>query len=252
MHSSLLASLEEKSKQGIKSFALLIDPDNIRPDDFSRLLAMAVAEGVDYLFVGGSLIVGDQLNSIVRLAKEQSELPVILFPGSNLHIDTEADAILLLSLISGRNADLLIGQHIIAAPILKRSRLEILPTGYMLVESGRQTTVSYISNTTPIPHDKASVAACTAMAGEMLGLGLIYMDGGSGAEKPISNQMIQAVRKAIDCPLIVGGGLNSPEKALEALKAGADVVVVGNAIEQEPQLLSEIAARIRWYNEQRK
>ena len=252
MHNSILESLKEKSTQGRKSFALLIDPDNIHVEDFVPLLAKAVAEGVDYLFVGGSLIVGDQLNSIVRLAKEQSQLPVILFPGSNLHIDTEADAILLLSLISGRNADLLIGQHIIAAPILKRSRLEILPTGYMLVESGRQTTVSYISNTTPIPHDKASVAACTAMAGEMLGLGLIYMDGGSGAEKPISNQMIQAVRKAIDCPLIVGGGLNSPEKALEALKAGADVVVVGNAIEQEPQLLSEIAARIRWYNEQRK
>ncbi|TAG57186.1 MAG: geranylgeranylglyceryl/heptaprenylglyceryl phosphate synthase, partial [Runella slithyformis] len=170
-------------------------------------------------------------------------------PGSSLHIEPTADAILLLSLISGRNPELLIGQHVIAAPILKRSGLEVLPTGYMLVESGRSTTVSYISNTTPIPHDKPSVAACTAMAGEMLGLQLMYLDAGSGAQKPVSAAMIAAVRQAVDTPIVVGGGINSIDKAYAALEAGADVIVVGNGIEENPDLLPEIAQAVRAFNE---
>ncbi len=149
------------------------------------------------------------------------------------------------SLISGRNPDFLIGQHILAAPILKRSRLEVLPTGYMLVDTGKQTTASFMSGTTPIPYDKPAVAACIAMAGEMLGLQLIYLDGGSGAEKPISPQMIQAVRKSVDTPILVGGGINTAEKALQAIRAGADVIVVGNAIEKDPTLVLEIAQSVK-------
>ena len=245
---SVLRKLKDYKEQQKKSFALLIDPDNIDELECIELLNLAESARVDFLFIGGSLITGNNLGRIVEICKSHSQIPVILFPGSSLHIDTEADAILFLSLISGRNPDFLIGQHILAAPILKRSRLEILPTGYMLVDTGKQTTVSFISNTTPIPYDKPDVAACIAMAGEMLGLQIIYMDGGSGAEKPISPQMISAVRKAVDAPLIIGGGINSPEKVQIALKAGADVIVVGNAIEKDTQLIHKITQTIREFN----
>jgi putative glycerol-1-phosphate prenyltransferase len=245
---SILQKLKYYKEIQKKSFALLIDPDNVSEQDCIELLHLAESAAVDFLFIGGSLITGNNLGRIVEICKSNTQIPVVLFPGSSLHIDTEADAILFLSLISGRNPDFLIGQHILAAPILKRSRLEILPTGYMLVDTGKQTTVSFISNTTPIPYDKPDVAACIAMAGEMLGLQIIYMDGGSGAEKPISPQMISAVRKAVDTPLIVGGGINSPEKVQIALKAGADVIVVGNAIEKNSGLILKITQTIKEFN----
>jgi putative glycerol-1-phosphate prenyltransferase len=184
----------------------------------------------------------------VEAIHEHSNIPAILFPGSSLHIDPAADAILLLSLISGRNPDLLIGQHVVAAPLLRKSGLEVLPTGYMLIESGRQTTVSYISNTLPIPRDKPSIAACTAMAGELLGLRNIFLDAGSGAQYPVPVETIAAVRSVVDTPIIVGGGINSFEKAHNALEAGADVIVVGNGIEQNSGLLPEIAACVRAFN----
>ncbi|MFN3315416.1 MAG: geranylgeranylglyceryl/heptaprenylglyceryl phosphate synthase [Raineya sp.] len=245
---SVLRKLKNCKEQQKKAFALLIDPDNIDELECIELLNLAESTQVDLLFIGGSLITGNNLGRVVEICKSHTQIPVVLFPGSSLHIDTEADAILFLSLISGRNPDFLIGQHILAAPILKRSRLEILPTGYMLVDTGKQTTVSFISNTTPIPFDKPDVAACIAMAGEMLGLQIIYMDGGSGAEKPISPQMISAVRKAVDVPIIVGGGINSPEKVQIALKAGADVIVVGNAIEKDTQLIYKITQTIQEFN----
>ena len=150
-----------------------------------------------------------------------------------------------LSLISGRNADLLIGKHVESAPFLKISPLEIISTGYILVDGGVPTSVSYMSNTFPIPADKNSIAVCTAMAGEMLGMKLIYMDAGSGAMNPINTTMVQDVATAIDIPLIVGGGIRSPQKALELTKAGADVIVIGNAIEKDLSLLSEVAAAIK-------
>jgi putative glycerol-1-phosphate prenyltransferase len=203
---------------------------------------------VDFFLVGGSLLTSTFLNSTVRTLKGHSDIPVILFPGSNLHIDPSADAILLLSLISGRNPDFLIGQHVIAAPVLKKSKLEILPTGYMLIESGKPTTVSYISNTTPIPYDKPEVAACTAMAGEMLGLQLIYLDAGSGAQRPVSPRTIAAVRRSVEVPIIVGGGITTPQAAEDALRAGADVIVIGNGIEKDPNLLVEVSERISAYN----
>ncbi|CAA9315433.1 MAG: Homolog of geranylgeranylglyceryl phosphate synthase [uncultured Cytophagales bacterium] len=203
---------------------------------------------MDFFLVGGSLLTTTFLNSTVRTLKANSNIPVILFPGSNLHIDPSADAILLLSLISGRNPDFLIGQHVIAAPVLKKSKLEILPTGYMLIESGKPTTVSYISNTTPIPYDKPEVAACTAMAGEMLGLQLIYLDAGSGAQRPVSPRTIAAVRKSVEVPVVVGGGITTPQAAEEALQAGADVIVIGNGIEKDPNLLVEVSERISAYN----
>src|SRR5262249_14932797 len=144
----------------------------------------------------------------------------------------KADAILFLSLISGRNPEMLIGKHVTAAPLLKKSSLEVIPTGYMLVDPGHPTSVSYMSNTLPIPHDKNDIATCTAIAGEMLGLKLIFMDAGSGARTSINSSMIAAVRKELSLPLIVGGGIKTAERALEACNAGADVIVVGNSIEK--------------------
>jgi putative glycerol-1-phosphate prenyltransferase len=230
---------------------VLIDPDTIKDSgNLIKLINIAVENKVDFFFVGGSLLTGNNLHHVIQLIKNNSQLPVVLFPGSTMHIDVSADAVLFLSLISGRNPELLIGQQVIAAPVLKRSNLEILPAGYMLIDADNRTTVSYMSNTVPIPADKYSVAVCTAMAGEMLGLKLIYLDAGSGAKYPISPRMIASVRKSIDVPLIIGGGINSVEKALTSLKAGADMLVVGNGIEETPNLLIEVSDAINDLNQE--
>jgi phosphoglycerol geranylgeranyltransferase len=247
MTQNLLNNLYERKAQGQKSFAVLIDPDKVNLDNFSNLLNLCTEYGADYIFVGGSLITNYIITEVITQIKKHTNIPVILFPGNSLHIDNQADAILLLSLISGRNPEFLIGQHVISAPLLRKSGLEILPTGYMLIDSGKPTTVSYISNTTPIPHDKAGIAACTAMAGEMLGLKITYLDAGSGAMNPVSPEMIAAVRQSVDTPIIVGGGINTAKKAKNALSAGADVIVVGNGIEQNIDLLKEIALAVNSY-----
>jgi phosphoglycerol geranylgeranyltransferase len=168
----------------------------------------------------------------------------VLFPGSPAQISKYADALLYLSLVSGRNAELLIGQHVVSAPFVKKSGLEIMPTGYMVIDGGAPTTVSYISNATPIPSDKNEIALCTAMASEMLGMKLIYMDAGSGAKRAITESMIAMVSANIEIPLIVGGGITDPEKAYRNCKAGADVIVIGNAIEKDPALIKEMATAV--------
>ncbi|MES2389376.1 MAG: geranylgeranylglyceryl/heptaprenylglyceryl phosphate synthase [Bacteroidota bacterium] len=241
MKSSLLQELEFRREQGRKSFAVLIDPDKTGPEALEELIPALVQNKADYIFVGGSLVTGNALHACVSMLKKLCQIPVILFPGNSLHLCPEADAILFLSLISGRNPEFLIGQHVIAAPLLKNSGLQILPVGYMLVDSGAQTTVSYISNTNPLPRDKPEIAACTAMAGEMLGLRLMFLDAGSGAQMPVSSRMIRTVSKAVDTPLFVGGGINNARKASEAWEAGADVVVVGNGIEENRELMGEIS-----------
>lgn len=241
--------LRDYRLSGQKAIAILLDPDKIEQDKLSDLVLRTVDYPVDFFFVGGSLVTDYVHKEVIDTVRRHSATPIILFPGNPLHIVPMADAILLLSLISGRNPDFLIGQHVIAAPLLKKSGLEILPTGYMVVDSGAQTTVSYISGTMPLPHDKPGVAACTAMAGEMLGLQLMYLDAGSGARWPVSPDMIAAVRDAVDLPIIVGGGINSGEKAYQALKAGADLIVVGNGIEQDPDLLPQLSAVVREFNQ---
>ena len=246
----ILEILEQRHRIGKKSIAVLIDPD--KAEDVIRLkhlVHLANENCVDFFFVGGSLITMPNLTEVIQVIKEDVNIPVVLFPGSAMQIDPSADAILFLSLISGRNPDLLIGQHVQAAPILKNNHMEVMPTGYMLISSGRTTSVAYISNTTPIPEDKYSLAACTALAGEMLGLRLIYLDAGSGAEREISARMISAVRKSITVPMIVGGGINTPQKALSALEAGADMIVIGNALEKSPDLLTEISDKVYDWNQ---
>ncbi len=245
----ILNQLKTKADQGRKSFAVLIDPDKIaNSSECLKLVNLCVENKVDYFMVGGSLITSTNFSEIISVIKRHSQIPVIIFPGNNMQIDGAADGILFLSLISGRNPEYLIGQHVVAAPVIKRARLETLATGYILINSDNHTTVSYMSNTTPIPADKYSVAACTAMAGEMLGLQLIYLDAGSGAGQSISQRMISAVKKSISLPLIVGGGINSLNKAQKALEAGADLIVVGNGIESNPDLLIDIADQIDKHN----
>ena len=169
----------------------------------------------------------------------------MLFPGSTYQLDAQADGIFLLSLLSGRNADLLIGRHVQVAGRLKRMQLETIPTGYILIDGGRPTSVSYMSNTTPIPADKAPIAAATALAGEQLGMQLIYMDAGSGAANPISPELIRCVRGEVNLPMVVGGGIRTPERAAASLEAGADMVVVGNALECNSDWLPELSAAVK-------
>ena len=244
MKQSLHHQFVEKKKAGKKSFAVLIDPDKVDGEKIDQLVMLAAEARVDYFFVGGSLVISSHLDECIRQIKGTCNIPVILFPGSPSQVSKYADALLYLSLISGRNPELLIGQHVISAPFVKKSGLEIMPTGYMVIDGGAPTTVSYISNAAPIPSDKNEIAMCTAMAGELLGMRLIYMDAGSGAKKPIPENMIEKVSKHIEVPLIIGGGIIEPEKAYRNCKAGADVIVVGNAIEKDPNLIKEISSAV--------
>ncbi len=229
---------------GQKSFAVLIDPDKINTQKLDQLVRLATDAKVDYFFIGGSLVISNHLDQCIQQLKKHCTIPVLLFPGNSNQISPYADALLYLSLLSGRNPELLIGQHVISAPLIKKSGLEVIPTGYLVVDGGAPTTVSYMSNTFPIPTDKADIAMCTAMAGEMLGKQVIYMDAGSGAKLCISEYMIEQVAQNIQCPLIIGGGIKNPEKAQSNCKAGADIIVIGNAIEKDPLLITEIAAAV--------
>lgn len=237
--------LRKSASQGKKNLAVLIDPD--KPD--MRLLdaqLQAIEDAqVPFIFFGGSLLTRFVLEEKLGYIRKRTTAKIILFPGSVQQVSPQADAILFLSLISGRNAELLIGQHVLAAPMVKQSGLEVLSTGYMLVDGGKPTTASYISGSLPIPADKPDIAACTALAGTMLGLQHIYLDAGSGAQNAVSAKMIAAVRKEVDVPLIVGGGIRDVAGVLASAQAGADIVVVGNITEKNPAIISEMAAALK-------
>ncbi len=238
MQKSIYNTITSRVKKGKKLFAILIDPDKYNS---RKLFSKITPANTDFILVGGSLLTNGNFEKCIEDIKKNCKIPVIIFPGNNLQISASANGIFLLSLISGRNPDLLIGKHVISAPILKKSNLEIIPTGYMLVDSGKQTSAVYMSGTLPIPWEKDDIAMCTAMAGEMIGLKLIYMDAGSGAEKCVSNSMIKKVKSSIKIPLIIGGGINSTKKAEEACKSGADIIVIGNAIEKDAGLIQKIS-----------
>ncbi len=239
-----MAIYDKFTDRSRKKLAVLIDPDKPTDAQIISIVEKAKAADVDFFFVGGSLLVTDSLDHCIKLIKANCDIPVLIFPGNSLQISKYCDGFLLLSLISGRNAEMLIGRHVIAAPYLKLYGNEIIPTGYMLIDSGKATSVSYMSDTTPIPHDKDDIALCTAIAGEMLGLKLIYLEAGSGALIPVSTSMISKVSQMIKIPLIVGGGIKTPEMAAEAVKAGADVIVIGTAFEKEPDMLKQFAEAI--------
>ena len=241
---SIYQHITSSKKNNSKLFAILIDPDKQDNNQLTEIIKKANDAKVDLFFLGGSLLIDDRLDQCIKTIKGNSEIPLLLFPGNAMQVSNKADGILFLSLISGRNPHMLIGQQVISAPILKKTTLEIISTGYMLVDSGEATAVSYMSNTTPIPYSKDNIAAATAIAGEMLGLKILFLDGGSGAKKAISTKMIKAVSNQINIPLITGGGITTATKAIENCEAGADIIVVGNAIEKENGLISQIAEAI--------
>lgn len=212
-------------------WAVLLDPDKVDFQQFRDLLKRINFAKPDIIMVGGSFISKQNLDKLVKKLKKNCQLPVILFPGGPTQIAPDADALMLLSLISGRNADYLIGKHVEAAPELARSDFEIIPTGYILIENGKTTSVEYISNTKPIPRDKTDIALATALAGEMLGLKMLYLEAGSGAKKPVPPNMISTISKHSRLPVIVGGGIKSKAQMLKTWAAGADIVVVGTAFE---------------------
>jgi len=222
-----------------KKIAVLIDPDKYNHNSLLKTLEICAKCLVDFIMVGGSLV-SDPLDNLLSVIKKNSPLPIVLFPGSLLQISNKADAILLLSLISGRNPEFLIGNHVIAAPILKKSKLEIIPTGYMLIESGKTTSVQYISNTNPIPPDKLDLAVATAIAGEITGLKTIYLEAGSGAINHVPANMISAVKKNISIPLIVGGGIKNHQQLENIFNAGANIAVIGNSLENNPDSLYKL------------
>jgi len=229
-------------------FGVLIDPDKQNAKELIETIKICNESEVDYFFVGGSIITKGDFNQTCKLIKENTNKPVIIFPGSPEQISKDADAILFLSLISGRNPELLIGSHVAATPKLQKLDLEIIPTGYLLVDCGTQTTAIYVSETNPIPHSNADIAATTALAGEYLGLKLTYIDGGSGAKKCISTSMIEKTKTSLSGPLIIGGGIRTSEAAKEIYKAGADIIIVGNAAEKNKNLITKIAQMKTAYN----
>ncbi len=237
----ILNDLRRRKRDGKPAFAVLADPDKIAPAGMAPLARQCNEAGVDYLLVGGSLVVTHQLDDCIRRFKAETDIPVILFPGSPAQVTSYADALLYLALISGRNAELLIGQHVVSAPAVRASGLEVMSTGYMVIDGGVPTTVSYMSHAAPIPANKPDIALCTAWAGELLGKHLLYMDAGSGARYPVSEDMISKVSSGTDAPLFVGGGIRTAEAAHRAAAAGATVVVVGNALEQDPALIRELS-----------
>ncbi|MFW6328339.1 MAG: geranylgeranylglyceryl/heptaprenylglyceryl phosphate synthase [Bacteroidota bacterium] len=225
-------------QRGSKLFALLIDPDQYNDDTLDDLIFYSGKGGIDFFLIGGSLVTGKTEILISEICKK-AQIPVLLYPGSLLQLTDKADGVLLLSLISGRNPELLIGNHVLAAPFLKRSNMEIIPTGYILVEGDCYTSVEYISQTRPIPRDKKDIILSTALAGEMLGMKMIYLEAGSGAKTSIDPETIRMVHDNIDIPLIVGGGICSGSQLRSVYQAGADLVVVGTAVEDEPAKLEE-------------
>ncbi len=243
--STVLQMLDRSRAEGRKLLAVLIDPDQAQDAErLERTIQNACMAKADLLFVGGSLLMTDAFDACVKRVKELSDRPVVLFPGSPAQLSAHADALLFLSLISGRNAELLIGHHVTAAPRVKALGIEAIPTGYMLVDGGRATTAHYVSQTSPIPHDKPGIAACTALAGELLGMRTMYMDTGSGAKKTVSAEMTAAVRASVSCPIIVGGGIRDAAAARLLCDAGADVIVVGTAVEEDPETVFALSEAV--------
>ena len=239
--------ISENYKQNKKQLALLIDPDKFGDEQMRSLSEILKRVTPDLLLVGGSLVSTDTFTFIEQLIKHIS-LPVVLYPGSSTQYASNVDAVLFLSLLSGRNPEYLISHHVASAPLIKSNNTEVISTGYLLIDGGCTTSVQYISQTQPIPANKNDIAIATALAGQYLGMKLIYMDAGSGATQPIPANMISAVKQQLDIPLMIGGGLNTAAKVKDACSAGADIIVIGNAFEKDLSLIEEFSNVVRSFN----
>lgn len=234
---SIYQDILKKKKENKLIIAALLDPDSEDIELLKERISILERGSIDYIFVGGSTTWKNDFTEFVSEVKKYSSLPIVIFPGSANQISKDADALLFLSLVSGQNPQFLIGEHIKAAPALKGMKIEVIPTGYLLIDGGNTTTVEFISGTRPIPQDKVEIARSIAYASELLGMKLIYLDCGSGAKMPVSNALIKSVKDYINVPLIVGGGIRDIEKIKEKHLAGADIIVIGSVLEDDPEFL---------------
>ncbi len=232
--------------KGIGNIALLIDPEKTTdPVAFRQLIDKAVFAGVDFFFVGGSTVTRNDIERVVRIIKTSCNIPVVLFPGASHQLSAEADALLFLNLISGRNPDFLIGHHVQCAEEVLASGIEVIPTGYILIDGGKLTSVAYVSQTTPIPREQVSIARQTAIAGHLMGQKALYFDAGSGALQPVPTSLIREIRETLpETPIIVGGGIRDLSTIESMKRAGANVIVIGNKIEEETDFLLDIRSFI--------
>ena len=230
-----------------KMLAVLLDPDQCRGSLLASTIAALKSNVPDFIFVGGSHALSST-DSLIELLKEETKAGIVLFPGNASQFSVRADALLYLSLLSGRNAEFLIGQHINSALAIKNSNIEVIPTGYLLIDGGKPSSVEYISNTRPIPADKNEIALSTSVAAELLGMKLIYLEAGSGAKHPVTPKMIEKVKNGLSIPLIVGGGIKNTNQLRAAFEAGADLVVVGNIFESNPAMIADFVECTRELN----
>ena len=242
--SQLNSDIDEKGA----AYVVLIDPDRKNENSLESRVESANESGVDALFVGGSLMMDMKCKERVKRIKDVSNIPVIFFPGGVGQLNAYYDAMLFMSVISGRNPHYLIGEQAIAAPIVKDIGMETIPTGYILMDGGAGSTVEFMSGTRPIPMNRSDIAVAHALAGQYLGMKLIYLEAGSGAKEPVGNNVVEAVTETLDIPVIVGGGIRNAETASEKVKAGASIIVTGTVIEENSSLMSELADAIHWKN----
>lgn len=237
--SQFITHIKQLKTQNKKALAVLIDPDQPLKN-VVQIAQLCQKNHVDFIFVGGSLVTSGILSDTISTIQSNCTVPVYIFPGNEFMIDEQADGILFLSLLSGRNPEYLIGKQVVAAPQLAASNLDVVPTAYLLIDGGRETSVSYISNTKPIPSNKPDIAVATALAGKLMGMQCTYMDAGSGAENHIPEKMINKVKTSVEQPLIIGGGIRTSQTALALYQAGADVLVIGNGVEESNGLIEAI------------
>ena len=244
IYNHLLNIIEEKGA----AYVILLDPDKLPESKLPGFLKHCEKSGVDGFLIGGSLMTDGIFGSFIRNVKQSTTLPVIIFPGSITQISSFADAILFISVVSGRSAEHLIGKHVLAAPSIKKNGLEPISTGYILVESGSFTTAVYMSGSLPVPRNKPEIAAATALASEYLGMKLIYLEAGSGADQSVPNEMVKAVADQCSVPIIVGGGIKNPQTAKEKINNGASIIVTGNFFENENNwdLIKDFASAVHY------
>ncbi len=247
---STYTTLIKKSEQFGAGYLILIDPDKTDEKKLPEFIRHATDAGVDGFLVGGSLIMDNSFHHCIRTIKNNTNVPVIIFPGNVQQVSNEADAILFLSLISGRNPEYLIGSHVVAAPMIKKIGLETIPTAYLLIESGKTTSAEFMSNTKPLPRHKPDIAVAHSLAAEYLGFKMLYLEAGSGAENSVPEEIIHAISQHTSLPLIVGGGITSPEIARKKVEAGAKFIVTGNVLEKngEKDFIKEFVSAIHKKN----
>lgn len=242
-----LKEILNKINSGFGCYWILLDPDDFSKEQAADIASQAQEVGVDAILVGGSLLNTNHLDGFIRSIKQGVTLPLILFPGDATQISAEADAILFLSLVSGRNPVNLIGEQVKGAPLIKECGIEPISTAYMLVESGAVTSVEFMSNTRPLPRSKPMIAAAHALAAQYMGMSMIYLEAGSGAPATVPSEMVKMVRDYVDIPIVVGGGIRDVDTAVEKLDAGADIIVTGNMFRQKDgvEIMRGIAEVVR-------